>query len=421
MTTIERKVYDADGSETVLGVPCVSVQAVWNGEVNASSLHIDDAFGIESIDISDDHSSGIYRMLASIISIQGQDRKQGAEIAVPVVSGKTDAEGVPHESVLSVIDADGVLVDGIRVSALYSSDDVLLSWVQSSASFGMPVYRVIPVDKADALNALFADSLPVAEGVEVDVLSGSAQYDVAARSRCFVGIMCSENMAESMAVVACVVDGKCSGGYPAWAKPLAEMGISADNINKAAALDAAVADIVGGSALYSVTDFQVDSALKFSNDYVYEISCQISKADTGVLQSGAAWSHPNEFTLWAMNDRTVRVRGRVVGQQDFTVPVGLHVYSLEKSKFKIDSGVKANGTVSSNTTHNVYIGCDPALRKKGFTGQLGIFKVFDAGGNVLQYMCPVKSAAGEIGMYDFVSGVFLKSLLTTSKAELINI
>ena len=407
MTTIERKVYDADGSEVVLGVPCVSVSIDWDGEVNASSLHIDDAFGIGSIDISDDHSSGIYRMLADIISIQRQDRKQGVSIAVPVVSGKSDAGGSSHESVLSAVDADDVLVDGIRVSALYSSDDVRLSCVQSSASFGMPVYKVIPADKAAALNALFADSLPVTDGVEVDVLSGFAGYDVSERSRCFVGIMCSENLAESMAVVACVVEGKCVA-VPVWADPLVEMGIS-------------VADIMSGKALYSVTEFQVDSALRFSNDYVYEISFQFAKSDFAVLHSGAAWNHPNEFTLWVLRDKTVRVRGRVVGQQDFTVSAGLHVYRLEKSQFFIDGVVKANGTVSSNTTRNVYIGCDPALWKKGFTGQLGVFKVFDAKGNVLQYMCPVKTAANEIGMYDFVSGQFIKSLLTTSKAELINI
>ena len=407
MTTIERKVYDADGSEVVLGVPCVSVSIDWDGEVNASSLHIDDAFGIGSIDISDDHSSGIYRMLADIISIQRQDRKQGVSIAVPVVSGKSDAGGSSHESVLSAVDADDVLVDGIRVSALYSSDDVRLSCVQSSASFGMPVYKVIPADKAAALNALFADSLPVTDGVEVDVLSGFAGYDVSERSRCFVGIMCSENLAESMAVVACVVEGKCVA-VPVWADPLVEMGIS-------------VANIMSGKALYSVTEFQVDSALRFSNDYVYEISFQFAKSDFAVLHSGAAWNHPNEFTLWVLRDKTVRVRGRVVGQQDFTVSAGLHVYRLEKSQFFIDGVVKANGTVSSNTTRNVYIGCDPALWKKGFTGQLGVFKVFDAKGNVLQYMCPVKTAANEIGMYDFVSGQFIKSLLTTSKAELINI
>lgn len=420
MTTIERKVYDADGSEVVLGVPCVSVSTDWDGEVNASSLHIDDAFGIKSIDISDDHSTSIYRMLADIISIQRQDRKQGAKLAAPVVSGKTDAGGGSHESVLSSVDANGVKVDGIRVSALYSSDDVRLSYVQSSASFGMPVYKVIPADKAAALNALFADSLPVTDAVEVDVLSGVAGYDVSERSRCFVGIMCSENLAESMVVVACVVEGK-RVAVPVWAEPLAEMGISVDNINNAVTLDAAVADIMSGKALYSVTDFQVDSALKFSNDYVYEISFQFAKSDFAVLHSGAAWNHPNEFTLWVLRDKTVRVRGRVVGQQDFTVSAGLHVYRLEKSQFFIDGVVKANGTVSSNTTRNVYIGCDPALWKKGFTGQLGVFKVFDAKGNVLQYMCPVKTAANEIGMYDFVSGQFIKSLLTTSKAELINI
>lgn len=420
MTTIERKVYDADGSEAVLGVPCVSVSTDWDGEVNASSLHIDDAFGLESIDISDDHSTSIYRMLADIISIQGQDRKQGVSIAVPVVSGKTDAGGGSHESVLSAVDANGVKVDGIRVSALYSSDDVRLSCVQSSASFGMPVYKVIPADKTAALNALFADALPVTDGVEVDALSGVAGYDVSERSRCFVGIMCSENMAESMAVVACVVEGKCIA-VPAWADPLAEMGISVDNINNAVALDAAVADIMSGKALYSVTDFQVDSALRFSNDYVYEISFQFAKADTGLLQSGKAWDYPNEFTLWIVNATTMRLRGRAVRSQDFTISAGLHEYRLEKSQFLIDGVVKANGTVSSNTTHNVYIGCDPALKKAGFTGPLGVFKVFDAEGNVLQYMCPVKTAANEIGMYDFVSGQFIKSLLTTSKAELINI
>lgn len=420
MTTIERKVYDADGSEAVLCVPCVSVSTDWDGEVNASSLHIDDAFGIGSIDISDDHSTGIYHMLADIISIQGQDRKQGVSIAVPVVSGKTDAGGGSHESVLSAVDAKGVKVDGIRVSALYSSDDVRLSCVQSSASFGMPVYTVIPADKAAALNALFADALPVTDGVEVDALSGVAGYDVAERSRCFVAIMCSENLAESMVVVACVVEGKRIA-VPVWGEPLADMGISKANIYNAVALDAAVADIMGGKALYNVTDFQVDSALKFSNDYLYEISCQIAKADTGLLQSGTRWDHPNEFTLRIVNATTMRLRGRVVGSRDFTVSAGLHVYRLEKSQFFIDGVVKANGTVSSNTTHNVYIGSDPALKKAGFTGLLGVFKVFDADGNVLQYMCPVKTAANEIGMYDFVSGQFIKSLLTTSKAELINI
>lgn len=419
MTTIERKVYDADGSEAVLGVPCVSVSTDWDGEVNASSLHIDDAFGIGSIDISDDHSTGIYRMLADIISIQGQDRKQGVSIAVPVVSGKSDAGDGSHESVLSAVDAKGVKVDGIRVSALYSSDDVRLSCVQSSASFGMPVYTVIPADKAAALNALFADSLPVTDGVEVDALSGVAGYDVAERSRCFVGIMCSENMEESMVVVACVVEGKRIA-VPVWGVPLVNMGISEANINNAVALDAAVADIMGGKALYSVTDFQVDSALKFSNDYVYEISFQFAK-NVAALQSGTRWNHPNEFAIWAENATTVRLRGRVTSQTDFTVNSELHEYRLEKSKFIIDGVVKANGTVSSNTTHNVYIGCDPALRKAGFTGPLGVFKVFDADGNVLQYMCPVKTAANEIGMYDFVSGQFIKSLLTTSKAELINI
>lgn len=419
MTTIERKVYDADGSEAVLGVPCVSVSTDWNGEVNASSLHIDDAFGIGSIDISDDHSTGIYRMLADIISIQGQDRKQGAKIAVPVVLGKSDAGGGSHESVLSAVDADGVKVDGIRVSALYSSDDVRLFCVQSSASFGMPVYTVIPADKAATLNALFADSLSVTDGVEVDALSGVAGYDVAERSRCFVGIMCSENMEESMVVVACVVEGKRIA-VPVWGVPLVNMGISEANINNAVALDAAVADIMGGKALYSVTDFQVDSALKFSNDYVYEISFQFAK-NVAALQSGTRWNHPNEFAIWAENATTVRLRGRVTSQTDFTVNSELHEYRLEKSKFIIDGVVKANGTVSSNTTHNVYIGCDPALRKAGFTGPLGVFKVFDADGNVLQYMCPVKTAANEIGMYDFVSGQFIKSLLTTSKAELINI
>lgn len=419
MTTIERKVYDADGSEAVLGVPCVSVSTDWDGEVNASSLHIDDAFGIGSIDISDDHSTGIYRMLADIISIQGQDRKQGAKFAVPVVLGKSDAGGGSHESVLSAVDAKGVKVDGIRVSALYSSDDVHLSCVQSSASFGMPVYKVIPADKAAALNALFADALPVTDGVEVDALSGVAGYDVAERSRCFVGIMCSENMEESMVVVACVVEGKRIA-VPVWGVPLVNMGISEANINNAVALDAAVADIMGGKALYSVTDFQVDSALKFSNDYVYEISFQFAK-NVAALQSGTRWNHPNEFAIWAENATTVRLRGRVTSQTDFTVNSELHEYRLEKSKFIIDGVVKANGTVSSNTTHNVYIGCDPALRKAGFTGPLGVFKVFDADGNVLQYMCPVKTAANEIGMYDFVSGQFIKSLLTTSKAELINI
>lgn len=419
MTTIERKVYDADGSEAVLGVPCVSVSTDWDGEVNASSLHIDDAFGIGSIDISDDHSTGIYRMLADIISIQGQDRKQGASIAVPVVLGKSDAGGGSHESVLSAVDAKGVKVDGIRVSALYSSDDVRLSCVQSSASFGMPVYTVIPADKAAALNALFADSLPVADGVEVDALSGVAGYDVAERSRCFVAIMCSENLAESMVVVACVVEGKRIA-VPVWGEPLADMGISEANINNAVALDAAVADIMSGKALYNVTDFQVDSALKFSNDYVYEISFQIVK-NAAAMQSGGAWNHPSEFSIWAENATTVRLRGRVTSQTYFTVNSELHEYRLEKSQFFIDGVVKANGTVTSNTTHNVYIGCDPALRKAGFTGPLGAFKVFDADGNVLQYMCPVKTAANEIGMYDFVSGQFIKSLLTTTKAELINI
>lgn len=420
MTTIERKVYDANGSEAVLGVSCVSVSTDWDGEVNASSLHIDDAFGIGSIDISDDHSTSIYRMLADIISIQRQDRKQGVKIAVPVVLVESDDGGGLHESVLSEVDADDMLVDGIRVSALYSSDDVHMSCVQSSVSFGMPVYKVIPVDKAAALNALFADSLPVTDAVEVDVLSGFAGYDVSERSRCFVAIMCSENMAESMSVVACVVSGK-RANVPVWAKPLVDMGISMANISKAVALDVAVADIIGGSSLYSVTDFQVDSALQFSNDYVYEISGRQSKNDTCLLQSGNAWEHPNEFTLWFMNTTTVRLRGRVVGSRDFTVSAGMHVYRIEKSQFLIDGVVKANGTASSKNTNNVYIGCDPALKKAGFTGVLGIFKVFDADGNVLQYMCPVKTATGEIGMYDFVSGVFHKSLLTTSKAELINI
>ena len=93
MTTITRKEYNAEGTEQVLGLPCTTWKEKWDGTISADSVHIQDAFNIDSISIDESDrrlsqcSASLMSFAARVASVRLQHRMIFSDFTAPRVNG----------------------------------------------------------------------------------------------------------------------------------------------------------------------------------------------------------------------------------------------------------------------------------------------------------------------------------------------
>ena len=93
MTTITRKEYNAEGTDTVLGLPCRTITEEWDGSIHQGDIHIQDAFNIDSISIdeSDRHpsrsSASLMSLAAKVSSVRLQPRMIVCDLTAPRING----------------------------------------------------------------------------------------------------------------------------------------------------------------------------------------------------------------------------------------------------------------------------------------------------------------------------------------------
>lgn len=125
MTEVIRKVYDPDGTESVLGLPCRTVVEEFDGEVQVGNIHIQDAFNVNEINITDDHSTGVMPLLAKIVEVKMQERCILSDIRVKIYGypikedGTIDTDVEMVEDTLTEVNlSEPFIIDGIKVDKI---------------------------------------------------------------------------------------------------------------------------------------------------------------------------------------------------------------------------------------------------------------------------------------------------------------
>lgn len=97
MITIERKEYNENGTEYILNIPVSTKIDYWKGSINSNTYNIEDAYNIESINITDNYSTGILSLLEKILKTKQQERLIPTDIKL--IKSFSGPECLPNNSV----------------------------------------------------------------------------------------------------------------------------------------------------------------------------------------------------------------------------------------------------------------------------------------------------------------------------------